>query len=153
MGKYRTAFSMGILSSMEYRFDFFIGFIGMIFPIVIQVFLWLAVYGGTGDEEMYGYNFSQMIAYVVIASLVGRVVNTGVESTINNDIHSGGLAKYLVTGCAGRLCCCYDHRSAPDDRIYAGLGTSFTLYTGAASGTGPKLFRVLYRQHDGLLVD
>jgi len=96
MDKYRTALSMGILSSMEYRFDFFIGFIGMIFPIVIQVFLWLAVYGGTGDEEMYGYNFSQMIAYVVIASLVGRVVNTGVENTINNDIHSGGLAKYLV---------------------------------------------------------
>lgn len=52
MDKYRTALSMGILSSMEYRFDFFIGFIGMIFPIVIQVFLWLAVYGGTGDEEM-----------------------------------------------------------------------------------------------------
>lgn len=47
-------------------------------------------------KEMYGYNFSQMIAYVVIASLVGRVVNTGVENTINNDIHSGGLAKYLV---------------------------------------------------------
>lgn len=46
MDKYRTALSMGILSSMEYRFDFFIGFIGMIFPIVIQVFLWLAVYGG-----------------------------------------------------------------------------------------------------------
>lgn len=81
---------------MEYRFDFFVGFIGMIFPIVIQVFLWLAVYGGTGDVEMYGYNFSQMISYVVIASLVGRVINTGVENTINSDIHSGGLAKYLV---------------------------------------------------------
>lgn len=96
MEKYRRAFSMGILSSMEYRFDFFIGFIGMIYPIIIQVFLWLAVYGGTGDAEMYGYSFSQMIAYVVVASLVGRVVNTGVENAINDDIHSGGLAKYLV---------------------------------------------------------
>lgn len=94
--KYTKAFVTGILSAMEYRFDFFVGFMGTIFPILIQVFLWTAIYSNNNNTVIYGYEFSQMISYVVIASVVNTVVNTGVEKLINDDIHTGGLAKYLT---------------------------------------------------------
>lgn len=94
--KYTKAFTTGVLSAMEYRFDFFVGFMGTIFPILIQVFLWTAIYKNNENTIVYGYEFSQMISYVVIASVVNKVVNTGVENLINDDIHTGGLAKYLT---------------------------------------------------------
>lgn len=87
---------MGMLGSLEYRFDFFVGLIGVAYPIVIQVFLWMAVYGGSSTVQLYGYTFPQMITYVIAAAFVGRLVDTGVEYAINDDIHSGGLARYLV---------------------------------------------------------
>ena len=94
--KYKAVFSLGIISSMEYRLDYFVSLFGAMFPIMIQVFLWIAIYGGSQDKELYGYKFPQMIAYIVIAAFVNRMVNTEVENVINDDIHSGGIAKYLI---------------------------------------------------------
>lgn len=94
--KYKAAFSIGILSSLEYRLDFFVSLLCAMFPIFIQVFLWIAIYDGSSDNVLYGYKFPQMIAYIVIAAFVNRIVNSGVENVINDDIHSGGIAKYLI---------------------------------------------------------
>jgi ABC-2 type transport system permease protein len=100
MKKYFSALHMGLQSSLEYRFDFFIGIVSSLFPIVIQVFLWYALYGGSnginGGKSMYGYDFAQMMAYVAIAGTVSRFVGTGIEGIVNSDIHSGGLAVFLV---------------------------------------------------------
>ena len=94
--KYKAAFFIGIQYSLEYRFDFFVGVLSTLFPILIQVFLWHAIYGGTGQDVMYGYNFAQMLAYVAIAGAVGKFVVTGIENIVNDDIHSGGLSAYLI---------------------------------------------------------
>lgn len=97
MKKYFAAARMGLQHSLEYRFDFFIGIISSIFPVIIQVFLWYALYGGTNTgTSMYGYDFAQMMAYVAIAGTVSRFVGTGIENTVNSDIHSGGLSTFLV---------------------------------------------------------
>ena len=87
---------MGLQHSLEYRFEFFVGIISTLFPILIQVFLWFAIYGGTGQDTMYGYTFAQMLAYVAIAGAVGKFVVTGIENIINDDIHSGGLSAFIV---------------------------------------------------------
>lgn len=95
--KWSASFSIGFLSAMEHRFDFFIGLLNAVFPICIQIFLWIAVYGDSGQKTVvYGYTFLQMILYIIIAALVNKTVNTGVEYAINEDIHTGGIAKYLI---------------------------------------------------------
>jgi ABC-2 type transport system permease protein len=96
MQKYRASFLMGLQSSLEYRFEFLVGIISTLFPILIQVFLWSAIYGGSGEPTMYGYDFAQMLAYVAIAGAVGKFVVTGVEEMVNNDIHTGGLSAFIV---------------------------------------------------------
>ena len=96
MQKYKASFAMGLQRSLEYRFEFFVGIISTLFPILIQVFLWGAIYGGTGQDTMYGYGFAQMLAYVAIAGAVSKFVVTGVEEAVNGDIHTGGLLAFIV---------------------------------------------------------
>ena len=94
--KYKASFQIGLQHSLEYRFEFFVGIISTLFPILIQVFLWYAIYSGTGQDSMYGYGFAQMLAYVAIAGAVGKFVVTGIENMVNDDIHSGGLSAFIV---------------------------------------------------------
>lgn len=95
MKKYTTAFGLGVSNSMEYRFDFFINLLSTVFPIIMQIFIWISMYQN-GADTLYGYTFPQMIMYVVVAGAVGKFTSTGVEYLVNEDIRSGGIAKYLV---------------------------------------------------------
>ncbi|WP_405110524.1 ABC-2 family transporter protein [Paenibacillus sp. FSL K6-1217] len=94
--KFAVSFSLGIQNSMEYRFNFFMGFASLFFPIFIQLFLWKAVYSHASNMNLYGYTYHQMIVYTIVAALISRLVATGLEYDINYDIKSGGLNKYLV---------------------------------------------------------
>ena len=96
MRKYRESFIIGLQQSLEYRFEFFINIISTLFPILIQIFLWYAIYDGTGQDTMYDYSFSQMLGYVTFAGVVSKFVVTGIENTVNDDIHSGGLSMFLI---------------------------------------------------------
>lgn len=94
--KYLYAFSTALQSTMEYRADFMLGMIGAAFPILIQVFLWTAIYGGNAGAVFYNRSYGQMIAYTVIASVLNRMIRTGFEYEVNNDIKNGDLSKYIV---------------------------------------------------------
>lgn len=94
--KYKASYLIGLANSMEYRFDFFMSLLSTCFPIIIQIFLWNAIYNRNYTKTLYGFTFAQMIIYVAFAGVVSKFVSTGVENYINDDIHSGGLAKYLI---------------------------------------------------------
>jgi ABC-2 type transport system permease protein len=81
---------------MEYRADFLLGMISATFPIIIQVFMWSAIYGGNEGAIYYNRSYGQMIAYTVMASILNRVIRTGFEYEVNNDIKNGDLSKYIV---------------------------------------------------------
>ena len=93
---YLYSFIMGLEHSLEYRFDFFISILTTIFPILIQVYLWLAIYNES-NNSFFGYDFAQMMVYVAVAGMVSKFVASGLEGAINNDIHSGMLASYLIS--------------------------------------------------------
>ena len=50
MQKYKTAFLVGVSNSMEFRFDFFMNLLSTVFPIVMQVFIWISMYQGSGGD-------------------------------------------------------------------------------------------------------
>ncbi|MGL5646321.1 MAG: ABC transporter permease [Clostridium sp.] len=96
LDKYYYCFFMGFQNSMEYRVDFLFSLISCIFPIIIQVSLWSAIYKATGTGIVYGYSYKQMIMYTLLVGLVGKFLSTGFEWEINDDIKMGGLSKYIV---------------------------------------------------------
>ena len=86
---------MGLQKAMAYRADFFLTLASCIFPILMQVCLWTALYTA-GAAETNGYTYEQMILYTLLAGVTARIVATGFENDVAQDIKDGGLNKYLV---------------------------------------------------------
>ena len=87
---------MGMQKAVEYRFDFFMSYFSAVFPIIIQVSMWTAIYNSTNTGLLYGYSYTQMILYTFFVGVVGKFLSTGFEYEMNEDIKNGGLNKYLV---------------------------------------------------------
>jgi ABC-2 type transport system permease protein len=94
--KYIKAYLMGLQSAMEYRTDFILSILSGAFVILIQCFLWTAIFKSSKNSIIYGYTFSQMITYSIMAGLVAKIVATGFEWEIAEDIKNGGLNKFIV---------------------------------------------------------
>jgi ABC-2 type transport system permease protein len=94
--KYRITFEMGFQTALEYRVNFAISLISVAYPIFIQTFLWTAIYGGTDEAQLFGYTYRQIIAYTFLAGLVARIVYTGFEYDIMEDVKTGKYSKFLV---------------------------------------------------------
>ncbi len=94
--KYAKCFGVGVKAGLEYRANVWFSVAGAIAPVVIQTAMWIALYGSDPSQSMFGFTFVQMVAYTVIAQLVARLVRTGFEYDINNEIRSGSLDRYLV---------------------------------------------------------
>jgi ABC-2 type transport system permease protein len=99
-GKYSGSFSLGLRGALEYRVNFFFTLLSAVAPVVIQTALWTCLYagdsGGSGPGELFGFTYAQMLGYTVVANIVSRLVRTGFEYDLNEDIKSGGLDRYLV---------------------------------------------------------
>lgn len=94
--KYGKAFELGFQTALEYRVNFLISLISAAYPIIIQTFLWTAIFNSTHQEVVYGYTYRQMIAYTFLAGLVSRIVRAGFEYDIMDDVKNGKFSKFLV---------------------------------------------------------
>ncbi len=94
--KYIKLLSMGFQSGLEYRADFFLRIVSGMFVIIVQCFLWTAVFRNSPDSVVYGYTYGQMITYVIIAALVAQMSSTGFQWEIAYDVKDGGLSKFLA---------------------------------------------------------
>lgn len=96
LAKYSKSFELGFQTALEYRINFLISLISAIYPIIIQTFLWTAIFNSSGEKVVYGYTYAQMIYYTFLAGLVARLVRTGFEYEIMDDVKSGKFSKFLV---------------------------------------------------------
>jgi ABC-2 type transport system permease protein len=94
--KYAKAFELGFQAELEYRLNFLLSLLSAAYPVFIQYFLWTAIYLNTPGNIVFGYTYQQMMAYTFLAGLVGRIVRTGFEYEIMEDVKSGKFSKFLV---------------------------------------------------------
>lgn len=92
--KYRFMFKMSVSKEMQYRVDFLVSMVSSIIPMGMAVFMWKAVYRET--EAVYGYNYTQMILYTILAAIISSLVSAGFASDIASDIKKGELNKFLI---------------------------------------------------------
>jgi ABC-2 type transport system permease protein len=96
-GKYLGSFSLGLRGALEYRANFLFSLFGAVAPVIIQTALWTCLYApGSAGDELFGFTYAQMLGYIVVANIVSRLVRTGFEYDLNDDIRSGGLDRFLV---------------------------------------------------------
>lgn len=94
--KYLRIFTMGIQSGIEYRGDFILSIFSGFFVMIIQCCLWTAIFQSSETKVIYGYNYAQMISYLLITTVVSKIVATGFEWEIADDIKNGGLNKFIA---------------------------------------------------------
>lgn len=93
---YTKSFQIGLQNAMEYRVNFILSIISTIIPIIVQYFLWQAIYEQAESGVVYGYTYSSMIMYTILAAIISRVVAGTVQWEVYGDIRDGGLNKYIV---------------------------------------------------------
>lgn len=94
--KYVKAFELGFQTALEYRANFALSLLSAAYPVIIQSFLWTAIFTNSTEDVIYGYTYRQMLTYTFLAGLVARIVRTGFEYDIMEDIKSGKFSLFLV---------------------------------------------------------
>lgn len=97
VSKYRTILVLCLVERLTYRSDFFLGTLLRFMPIVTTIFLWGAVFAGSGDSKIAGLTARQMVAYYLLV-LVSRAFSSmpGLANGIAIDIREGNIKKYLT---------------------------------------------------------
>ena len=96
LNKYSKTFELGFQTALEYRVNFLLSLISAAYPIFIQTFMWTAIYRNSSEPVVYGFTYEQMIAYTFMAGLIARIVRTGFEYEIMEDIKNGKFSQFLV---------------------------------------------------------
>lgn len=94
--KYYRTFQMGLKNSMEYRVNFLLSIVSVIFPVTIQYFLWTAVFKASAENTVYGYDYHQMIAYAISSAIIAKFTAGGFEWEVADDVKNGGLSKFII---------------------------------------------------------
>ena len=103
--KYAKIFRASLVERFTYRADFLLGTVLRFLPILTTILLWKAIYAGaaadagisTGTNRMAGFNFDQMIAYLLLVN-ISRMFSSmpGLAGGIARDIREGTIKKYLL---------------------------------------------------------
>lgn len=94
--RYKPFFKAGAMDLLAYKFNILTWFIVSIFEVLCIVFLWVAVYSNSLDgvnSVINGFNFKEMIAYLVMVNLFTFVTFDGSTLwTINEEIRKGTIS-------------------------------------------------------------
>src|SRR5437867_2111800 len=95
--KYWNILRVALIERMAYRGDFLLGSILRFLPMVTTILLWQAIYTGSGQEQLGGFRYREMIAYLLLVH-VSRMFSSmpGLAGGIARDIREGSLKKYLI---------------------------------------------------------
>jgi ABC-2 type transport system permease protein len=95
--KYFNIFRVSLIERMAYRGDFLLGTILRFFPVITTILLWKAVYAGTQQKRIGGFDEHKMIAYLLLIH-ISRMFSSmpGLSGAIARDIREGTIKKYLL---------------------------------------------------------
>ncbi len=95
--KYSKIFRASLVERMAYRGDFLLGTVLRFLPMVTTILLWRSVYAGSGQTSLAGFDYDEMIAYLLLVH-ISRMFSSmpNLAAGIARDIREGTLKRYLV---------------------------------------------------------
>jgi len=82
---------------MAYSADFWIStFFGSAATVAVAYFLWQAMFRESGSTVIGGYSFEGMVAYYVLAVLLGRLVRCNDMTGLSDDVYKGEYTRYII---------------------------------------------------------
>lgn len=95
--KYLNICRVSLIERLSYRGDFFLATLLRFLPMVTTIVLWYAIYEGSGQKQLSGFSYHDMIAYLLLVH-ISRMFSSmpGLSGTIARDIRDGTIKKYLL---------------------------------------------------------
>lgn len=95
--KYAKITRVSLVERMTYRADFLFGTVLRFLPMMTTILLWKAIYAGSGQSSLNGFDYNDMIAYLLLVN-ISRMFSSmpGLAGGIARDIREGTLKKYLL---------------------------------------------------------
>lgn len=95
--KYAKIVRISLIERITYRGDFLLGTFLRFLPMLTTILLWQAIYAGSGQQQLAGYDLNDMISYLLLVH-VSRMFSSmpGLAGGIARDIRDGNLKKYLL---------------------------------------------------------
>ncbi len=97
--KYWAVLRVGISTALEYRFNFlFQLFVTLSIGVVVQLFLWNAVYESSTTPLQIGtFSHFSLLVYIAFAGIISSITKSGKsERTASDEIRLGTISKYIV---------------------------------------------------------
>jgi ABC-2 type transport system permease protein len=79
-----------------YRVNFIVEVVASLFTMMITVFLWKTIFSESGDGKIGGYDFHEMLTYLVGAWILFNVSDISMGDRPDASIRSGELSNLLV---------------------------------------------------------
>lgn len=97
MIKYLQIFRVSLSERLAYRADFMLATVLRFLPMITTILLWQAVFTGSGQDELSGFTYRNMIAYLLLVH-ISRMFSSmpGLATGIARDIRDGNLKRYLL---------------------------------------------------------
>lgn len=90
--KYAVIIKVSLANAVAYRASLIARFGFYTLFIYVFVMLWRSIYK---EGSVHGYNYAQMVWYLILTEYVGACCNSGVFAAMNEDVKSGSIA-YLL---------------------------------------------------------
>jgi ABC-2 type transport system permease protein len=97
LAKYLAIFRVSLAERMTYRGDFLFGTILRFLPMVTTILLWQAIYTSSGQQELAGFTYHEMIAYLLLTN-ISRMFSSmpNLAGGIAREIREGTMKRYLI---------------------------------------------------------
>lgn len=82
--------------NLSYKANVIIYVIGDCVMLAVTYFLWSAIYRSSSTNILNGFNFNEMIVYVLISFLTAALINTDVSYGIMSEVKDGSIAINLI---------------------------------------------------------
>jgi ABC-2 type transport system permease protein len=97
LAKYLAIFRVSLAERMTYRGDFLFGTLLRFLPMVTTILLWQAIYTSSGQRQLAGFSYHEMIAYLLLTN-ISRMFSSmpNLAGGIAREIREGTMKRYLI---------------------------------------------------------
>lgn len=96
VSKYFIFAKSGVQMQIAYRGSAVLWVLGGVLNATVMGLLWWAIFNYSGETQISGYTFPQMLMYVISSAVVGEVVYSGTANEISDDVHDGLIGMRLM---------------------------------------------------------
>jgi ABC-2 type transport system permease protein len=96
LNTYKTFTINSFQKNLAYKFSTIIYLIGEILVLIVTYYLWKGIFKSSGENIINGFNFSEMVVYVLISYLTAQFAYTDVSYEILSEVKDGSISINLL---------------------------------------------------------